>query len=1147
MSGFLSNIAGLFGRVWVTLLLLATGVLAQTFADLPDGVGKDTYAIVLVNQEYDRELTYLSSAQGNLENAVSLFKGLGLPDAQIFVHRDLDRIGLEDAIFDLGSQIPKGARVLLYFHGIGVHLLDTQANHAVMSGLRVRPNSEPFLIGRRIERASISLQTLVDDILRTPAQEVFVIYDACAVKPLNGNRSAKYWEVVSRTPCVPASISGADVLYGAEELEQEDFMAALLETLRQQPQVPLSQLEDALRSELTTTYEAEDISASLFVPNPDADETVTRCLAPSHEAGQRLCPEPEQEQAVASEGEVAQDETEANDSVAVVETPEPSATDDAISATQVNAASEGTIVITAPTSDSESASSLSAGQLQGAWYAAKEANTCQGYMDFIRAHPKSAFGLKANFALRKLCSAEDRAAFETEMAAAPKEAPKEPEEVNEAPAVETDLAEAAEDTSSDEIVISAPQVEQAPAPAGDVFKAWREARGAGSCEGFLQFQSDFEKSAFAIRAKTQIARLCSDEDIAAFEIDTQEDTDAASQDTVKADPEVTDDAAPKTEESATTDAPSLADTEVKTEERDEEIAEAETPEAPAGRADAFALLVVNDTYEDTVIPAIATQGDLELMQQMARALDIPQAQVKLLRNLGKTNLETAVVTFSRSLPPNADLLVYYAGHSLSFAEGGQAMILPSDFSLPRSGLAALNRSGLRGRAINMRDFSDYLRSGHPRRVTMIFNACGPAPLPDDLAAEQLDFLNAASCANAPVFGMTLLSPVSPEQVTGTEEPSLFMQELAKVVSTNPSMRFLEIGRTLAWAVPAKAERDGRAQDPVLVPDPRLAADAILADCFAPQQVEGAEHCTDLEGKPPEPPVVEPPAEIVKQSPEEPKEPEVQSPRAAWLTARQDDSCVAYLKFKQEYPKSVFRIRAEQRIKSLCSEEDIALAAKAPTLEDPVDTTSVVQTETTPSPEPEDPETTEEDTAASEPEIPTSEEESAGEEEVIAESVPAFCAPDLNADGTRGLTREGVRRVQVVLNSLGCNVGVADGGWGPNSRRGYARFDKEHSDSWPESPVCDTVAKLEALPKVRVCPLVCGANSKLVNGRCVSTTPKPAPKPQQPAATASTPTAPAPAPTPEPAPAPKPVKKCKPLEKLNARGKCVPKGGVFSFN
>jgi hypothetical protein len=317
--------------------------------------------------------------------------------------------------------------------------------------------------------------------------------------------------------------------------------------------------------------------------------------------------------------------------------------------------------------------------------------------------------------------------------------------------------------------------------------------------------------------------------------------------------------------------------------------------------------------------------------------------------------------------------------------------------------------------------------------------------------------------------------------------------------------------------------------------------------------------------------------------------------------------MAFRTFLAGHPDSVFRARAELRIRMECSEAELAVALpveEPPAPDVPADDQTAAgadagAAEDAPAPDPvEDapdtsaPETAEADAEAEaeaeqerdaaeaegaepeaaepgreeptetvEAETPEAEPQDDAvpeEDEAIAAApvLPDYCVAGPDPDGPHGLTRDGYRRVQARLNALECSVGGVDGLWGGGSQRGYDRFVDAHEASWPQAPVCETVARLEALPTERICPLICPGGTRKEGDRCVPvqvSRPAPAPAPEPAPAPAPAPTpAPTPTVTPQPQPEPQPepapaATACKPMEQRNAQGVCVPRTNVFSFN
>src|SRR6056297_1432383 len=426
----------ILGSVFATVLAalgmsgLAPGpAFAQGFEEVNGPAESGTYAFVLANQEYDRELAYLSHVQPSVDRALTLFEGLGLTADRILVHRDLDRIGLEDAIAALGARLPEGARLLVYVHGVGLRPRDAGPNRLALPGLRVRPGSESYLVERRIERASIGLDTLVKDLRRTPAESVVLIHDACAATPLNGASSAKYWEVVSREPCLAQPVAGADVIYGGAGLAQGDFMAALLATLGRTPGIGIDRLDAALRAEIQSAFGVDVPEGSLVFGDPEGEARELACLVPVVTEDGVVCPGadeveapvapamPEDVQDPPAEAEaetvsVAEGEGATDTLAATEEEEQPEIAEDAASA------EDDAFIIRAPTTQDDGEDTRRAGSQQAAWNAARAAGTCEAHLAFLRDFAGSPFALKARMASSRLCSDDARAAFAAQQQAA---------------------------------------------------------------------------------------------------------------------------------------------------------------------------------------------------------------------------------------------------------------------------------------------------------------------------------------------------------------------------------------------------------------------------------------------------------------------------------------------------------------------------------------------------------------------------------------------------------------------------------------------------------------------------------------------------------------------------------------------------------
>jgi serine/threonine protein kinase len=115
--------------------------------------------------------------------------------------------------------------------------------------------------------------------------------------------------------------------------------------------------------------------------------------------------------------------------------------------------------------------------------------------------------------------------------------------------------------------------------------------------------------------------------------------------------------------------------------------------------------------------------------------------------------------------------------------------------------------------------------------------------------------------------------------------------------------------------------------------------------------------------------------------------------------------------------------------------------------------------------------------------------------------------------------EFAKAMQAELKRLGCYGDEVDGDWGTISQRAFEDFLRRTKASTiaaaPTPDHLDAARKLTA----RVCPLVCGTDQRIVEGRCVDRVRVSPPPPKR--------APPAPAAKADPAPAPKPAKKAQP--------------------
>ncbi|MES0812688.1 caspase family protein [Roseibium sp. SCPC15] len=110
------------------------------------------------------------------------------------------------------------------------------------------------------------------------------------------------------------------------------------------------------------------------------------------------------------------------------------------------------------------------------------------------------------------------------------------------------------------------------------------------------------------------------------------------------------------------------------------------------------------------------------------------------------------------------------------------------------------------------------------------------------------------------------------------------------------------------------------------------------------------------------------------------------------------------------------------------------------------------------------------------------------QEVEVASLPTPAPGESAAEGKiiRTLTeRELATAMQTELNRIGCSVGKVDGAWGHRSRGALKVYAKETGADLasldPSAEILDQLKKSSG----RVCPLTCGRNQELKNGKCVA--------------------------------------------------------------
>jgi uncharacterized caspase-like protein len=106
-----------------------------------------------------------------------------------------------------------------------------------------------------------------------------------------------------------------------------------------------------------------------------------------------------------------------------------------------------------------------------------------------------------------------------------------------------------------------------------------------------------------------------------------------------------------------------------------------------------------------------------------------------------------------------------------------------------------------------------------------------------------------------------------------------------------------------------------------------------------------------------------------------------------------------------------------------------------------------------------------------------------QQETVSTAPPTEIAPSTSS---RSLSPEELATaMQTELNRLGCSVGRVDGDWGNRSRQALRTFGKEAGVELASLDPDETILDRLKQSTGRVCPLTCGRNQELKNGKCIA--------------------------------------------------------------
>ena len=225
----------------------------------------------------------------------------------------------------------------------------------------------------------------------------------------------------------------------------------------------------------------------------------------------------------------------------------------------------------------------------------------------------------------------------------------------------------------------------------------------------------------------------------------------------------------------------------------------------------FAFLIFNDDYSKNITPVGDHAENKAGMLKLLAGLAVPENNILVLDNPSKSDLEDAVYEFSRKLNRKSDLLVYYNGHSINFADTDQNEMLLTSFKLPRSNDLFLLERRVSRSSVNLETLIlDFI----PKRVgqvTVLYDACNVHFVSRDDDLEHWKVFNKITCAATAIPGAEVF-------YAGTQSgKASLVNALTAILSKEPTLDLLAIEKALAkHSDDNDALKGPNYQEPVLV-------------------------------------------------------------------------------------------------------------------------------------------------------------------------------------------------------------------------------------------------------------------------------------------------------------------------------------------
>ncbi|GLQ35944.1 hypothetical protein GCM10007939_22280 [Amylibacter marinus] len=478
---------------------------AQTFPDVSSKDSGVKFGLVILNSTYDASFAPVEETDANRDSISYIYKNLGFSKDNVVFLENPNKGEISASLALLNSRMPKGASVLVYYHGNSLTLQKQEGNLLLLSGLRIPGSSDQFLWDRRLKRGAFALADLVDGFAQ--GSHVTVFYDACRAVPLDADPAASHWKIIKNQPCDLAPVTGANVIYGHPNIPAGGYLESMIVALSEQPTQSIESLDLSLREAAADEFGAEGLGESLL--RSGGAGVGGRCLAKSEIDGVLSCfqeakpepvavaevpkepdqpaPDPQVTTQVASDGSVLPRAK----GLQIEMSDEEKAELADIEAAEKAKENAEIVQVTATAESVAKKKAAMAGKLAmaAAWKEAKASNACADYQVFLETYPKAFQARKAKKALAGTCEGPVGAVVA---------------EKSESPKEDVKTTEASEEPKEEIKVAEAPKPEAKKPTAEQLAIAWAAAKKSDKCADYEAFIAAHKNALQNVAARQKI-------------------------------------------------------------------------------------------------------------------------------------------------------------------------------------------------------------------------------------------------------------------------------------------------------------------------------------------------------------------------------------------------------------------------------------------------------------------------------------------------------------------------------------------------------------------------------------------------------------------------------------------------------------------